>query len=309
MRIVVAGASGFLGGLLTGRLRATGHQVVRLVRRPAAAPDEVSWQPATGTLDPAALAGADAVANLAGTGLGTRVGRLQVPVRPWTAAYAREFRSSRVDTTATLARAVAAADPPPRVFLVGSGTGWYGDTGETELDEAAPAGAGSFAELAREWEAAGEPAGVAGARVVRLRTGLPLHRGGGYLGPVLLPFRLGLGGKVGTGRQWQPWIAMADWLAAVEFVLARDDLAGPVNLVGPAPVRNTELVRTLGELLHRPTVLPVPAPALRLLLGELGREVVRSQRVVPGVLRRAGFEFRHTDVRSALRAALADRPG
>jgi hypothetical protein len=304
MQIVVAGSTGFLGSMLVDRLRSGGHRVVRLVRRPATGPDEVSWQPAAGTLDPAALAGADAVVNLAGTALGTRLGPVQIPVRPWTARYAAQFRSSRVGTTEVLARAAAAADPRPAAFLAGSGTGWYGDTGDTEVDERAPAGAGSFAEMARDWEAAAEPAEAAGIRVVRMRTGLPIHRDGGYLGPVLLPFRLGLGGKVSHGRQWQPWISMTDWLAAVEFLLARDDLAGPVNLVGPAPVTNAELTRTLGEVLHRPTLLPVPAPALRLMLGELGREVVRSQRVVPGVLRGAGFEFTHTDVRSALRAAL-----
>jgi hypothetical protein len=304
VRVVIAGSSGFLGGQLTGRLRAAGHQVVRLVRRAPAGPDELRWQPATGVLDPVALAGVDVVVNLAGTPLGTRVGRLQLPVRPWTARYAAEFRASRVTTTATLARAIAAAQPRPGVFLAGSGSGWYGDTGDTEVDERAPAGTGSFAEMARDWEAATGPAQAAGARVVILRTGLPLHRDGGFLGPVLLPFRLGLGGKVSHGRQWQPWISMADWLAAVEFVLARADLAGPVNLVGPAPVTNAELIRAIGEVLHRPTLLPVPAPALRLLLGELGREVVRSQRVLPGVLRRAGFTFTHTDVRAALRAAL-----
>jgi hypothetical protein len=305
MRILVAGSTGFLGSHLVNRLRADGHQAVGLVRRPVAGPEEVRWQPASGELDPAAVAGADAVVNLAGTPLGTRVGRLQVPVRRWTASYAAEFRASRVGTTATLAGAIAAADPRPAVFLAGCGTGWYGDTGSTEVDERAPAGDGTFAELARAWEAATEPAEAAGVRVVRMRTGLPLHPDGGMLGPILLPFRLGLGGKVGPGRQWQPWISMTDWLAAVGFLLARENLSGPVNLVGPAPVTNTELTRTLGQLLHRPTLLPVPSPVLRLLLGELGREVVRSQRVLPAALLRAGFGFTHPDVRSALRAALA----
>lgn len=304
MRIVAAGSSGFLGSQLVNQLRAGGHRVVRLVRRPATGPDEVSWQPGSGVLDPTVLAGVDVVVNLAGTPLGTRLGRLQIPVRPWTARYAQEFRSSRVDTTATLARTIAATDPRPAVFLAGSGAGWYGDTGDTEVDESAPAGGGGFAEMAQAWEAATGPAEAAGVRVVKLRTGLPLDPAGGFLGPVLLPFRLGLGGKVSHGRQWQPWISMIDWLAAVDFILAHDDIAGPVNLVGPAPVTNAELTRAIGEVLHRPTVLAVPAPALRLLLGELGREVVRSQRVLPGVLNRAGFQFRHGDVRPALRAAL-----
>lgn len=305
MRIIIAGSSGFLGTRIVDRFRAGGHQVVRLVRRPATGADEVRWQPGTEPLDPAVLAGADAVVNLAGTPLGTRLGPLQIPARPWTARYAAEFRASRVGTTTALAQAIAAADPRPAVFLAGSGTGWYGDTGNTEVDERAPAGTGSFADLARAWEGATEPAAAAGTRVVRLRTGMPLHRDGGMLGPILLPFRLGLGGRVGTGRQWQPWISMADWLAAASFVLAREDIAGPVNLVGPAPVTNAELIRTLGELLHRPTVLPVPRPALRLLLGELGREVARSQRALPGVLQRAGFRFTHPDHRSALQAALS----
>jgi hypothetical protein len=304
MRILIAGASGFLGGKLTVRLRAQGHDVVRLVRREARAPDEAAWDPAAGRLAGSTVAGAGAVVNLAGSPLGMRVGRLQLPVRAWTAGYREQFRASRVATAATLARAVAAADPKPSVLLAGSAVGWYGDTGEVEVDERAPAGAGFFAETNQEWEAANAPAQDAGVRVVRMRTGFPLHRDGGLLGPQLLPFRLGLGGTVGHGRQWLAWISMVDWLDAVVFLLGRDDLAGPVNLVGPAPVTNAEFTRTLGELLHRPTVMPVPAPVLGVVLGEFGREAVRSKRVLPGVLNRAGFTFTHTDLRSALRAAL-----
>jgi hypothetical protein len=307
MRIVMAGSSGFLGGKLTGRLRADRHRVVRLVRRPAAAPDEVAWDPAAGRLDPAALSGVDAVVNLAGTPLGMRLGPVQLPIRPWTPRYRRQFRASRVGTTTVLARAIAAADPRPAVFLVGSATGWYGDTGDTEVDERAPARpAGFLTANAQDWEAAAVPAAAAGVRVVYLRTGFPLHRDGGYLGPQLLPFRLGLGGRVGTGRQWQPWISLVDWLDAVVFLLHRDDISGPVNLVGPTPVTNIEFTRALGELLHRPTLMPLPGPLVRLLVGEFGRDAVVSKRVVPGVLTRAGFTFTHPDVRSALRAALRD---
>jgi hypothetical protein len=305
MRVLIAGSSGFLGTALAGRLRADGHELVRLVRRDAAGHGEVSWQPATGQLEPSAVAGADAVVNLAGSPLGTAIGRLQLPVRPWTASYREEFRTSRVETTATLARAIAAAEVKPKVFLAGSAVGWYGDTGETAVDEQAPAGDGFFPDTCRVWEAATGPAERAGVRVVRMRTGMPLDRAGGLLGPQLLPYKLGIGGKIGNGRQWQTWISMVDWLDAVTFLLHRDDLAGPVNLVGPAPVRNSEFTDALGELLHRPTVMPLPAPMLKLALGEFGRDVVASKRVLPGVLNAAGFTYTHQDVRAALRAALA----
>lgn len=303
----MAGSSGFLGRKLTGRLRADGHEVVRLVRRPAAAGDEVSWDPAAGRLDPGAMSRADAVVNLAGSPLGLRVGPVQLPIRPWTPAYRRAFRDSRVGTAATLAQAMAQADPRPTVFLAGSAAGWYGDTGDVEVDEQAPARSdGLLTANAQEWEQAAAPAAQAGVRVVYLRTGFPLHRDGGYLGPQLVPFRLGLGGKVGDGRQWQPWISLHDWLAAAAFLLQREDIAGPVNMVGPTPARNDEFTRALADLLRRPAVLPLPAPVLRLMLGEFGRDAVVSKRLVPGVLNGAGFRFTHPDVRSALRAALHD---
>jgi uncharacterized protein len=306
MRVLIAGATGFLGGALYERLRADGHQVVRLVRRDyPAVPSDVSWRPEAGLLDPAALNGCDAVVNLTGSRLGSRIGRLQLPVRPWTAGYREQFRSSRVDTTATLARAIAEADRKPAVFLAGSAVGWYGDTGDAEVDEQAPAGEGFFADTCRVWEAATGPAERAGVRVVRMRTGMPLDRSGGLIGPQLLTFRLGLGGRIGNGRQWQPWISMADWLSAVVFLLERDDIAGPVNLVGPAPVRNAEITKALGQILHRPTLLPVPAPLLRVALGEFGRDALASKRVLPGVLTGAGFPFTHRELRPALEAALA----
>ena len=304
MRVLMAGSSGFLGSKLTHRLRAGGHEVVRLVRREPTTPDEVGWDPRHGRLDPAAVSSADAVVSLTGTPIGVRVGHLQVPVRPWTRRYRAEFRAARVDATTNLARAVAAADPRPRALLVGSAVGYYGDAGDAAIDESAGAGEGYLPEVARQTEEATRPAADAGVRVVLLRTGFPLHRDGGYLGPQLLPFRLGLGGTVGNGRQWQPWIALVDWLEAVVFLLERDDIAGPVNLVGPQPATNAQFTRALGQLLHRPTVLPLPAPLVRLLVGEFGRDAVASRRVVPGVLQRAGFTFRHPDLTSALRAAL-----
>jgi hypothetical protein len=304
MRILMAGSSGFLGSRLTARLAADGHQVVRLVRRAAAGPDEVSWDPHAGQLDPAAVAGFDALVNLAGSAIGLDLGRLAIPIRPWTAHYRDVFRSSRVDTTATLARAAAAADPRPATFLAGSATGWYGDAGGAEVDEQAPPGDGFMADTCRVWEAATGPAEAAGVRVVRLRTGMPLDRSGGLLGPMLLPFRLGAGARLGSGRQWVPWISMADWLDAAVFLLGRPDIAGPVNMVGPTPATNAEFTRALADLLHRPAVLALPPVLLRLAIGEFGRDAVASKRVVPAVLNRAGFRFTHPDVRSALAAAL-----
>jgi uncharacterized protein (TIGR01777 family) len=304
MRILMAGASGFLGTALAGRLRRDGHELVRLVRREPTTAVERRWDPAD-RLDPAAVSGFDAVVNLAGSPLGARLGPVQVPARPWTAGYRAVFRASRVGATQTLADAIAAADPRPARFFCASGVSWYGDTGDTETDEDSPGGKGFLAETTQRWEDATQPAAAAGVRVVRLRTGMPLHRDGGLLGPLLLPLRLGLGGRVGDGHQWQPWISLVDWLDAVGFLLDRDDLAGPVNLVGPAPVTNTELMKAIGAALHRPTVIPVPAPVVRVALGEFGRDVLASKRVLPGVLDRAGFRFSHPDLESALRAALA----
>lgn len=297
MRIIIAGSSGFLGSRLVDRLRADDHQVVRLVRHPPAGTDQVQWRPGAEPLDPAVLAGADAVVNLAGAGVGDR---------RWSARYKQLLRTSRVGPTATLAEALATAPAAdrPAVLLNASAVGWYGDTGDTAVDEQAPAGEGFFPDLCRVWEAATGPAETAGVRVARLRTGLPLDGGGGLLKPMLPVFRLGLGGRLGSGRQWMPWISIVDWLAAVEFLLDRPELAGPVNLVGPAPVRNAEFARTLGSVLRRPAVFPVPAPVLRLALGEFGGEALASQRVLPGVLEQAGFQFRHPDLRSALQAAL-----
>ncbi|MDG4765120.1 TIGR01777 family oxidoreductase [Solwaraspora sp. WMMD406] len=301
MRIVLAGASGFLGTRLVSRLRADGHDIVQLVRRPARDPAEVTWSPSSGQLDPAALAGVDAVINLAGAGVGDK---------RWTDGYKALIRSSRVDSTSTLATTIAGlpATDRPAVLLNASAVGWYGDTGDQPVEENAPAGEGFLADVARVWEAATGPAESAGVRVVRLRTGLPLHHAGGLLKPQLLPFRLGLGGKLGSGRQWVPWIALEDWLRAMTFLLGRDDIAGPVNVVGPAPVTNAVFGKALGAAVHRPAVMPIPAFALHVALGEFATEALRSSRVLPGVLTQAGFDYRYPDLPGALRAALADGP-
>ncbi|MEV4704929.1 TIGR01777 family oxidoreductase [Actinoplanes sp. NPDC049316] len=302
MRILMAGASGFLGTSLSERLRRSGHEITQLVRRPAENPGEAAWKPSAGQLDPALVAAADVVINLAGAGVGDK---------RWNARYKSLIRSSRVDTTGTIASTISklpAADRP-RALLQSSAVGWYGDTGDREVTEEAPAGTGFLADVCRVWEAAARPAEDAGTRVALLRTGLPLDARGGLLKPQMPLFRAGAGAKLGGGKQWVPWIAFADWLAAVEFVLERDDLAGPVNLVGPEPATNAEFTRTLGKVLNRPAVLQVPGLALQVALGEFAHEALRSQRVLPGVLQRAGFTFAYPDLESALRAAVdEDRP-
>jgi uncharacterized protein len=293
----MAGSSGFLGAHLVSDLERAGHRVVRLVRRPARTPDEVSWDPRAGALDPSVLSTVDGVVNLAGATVG----------RYWTAGYRRRIRDSRVDTTTTLARALVAADPRPAVLLNASAVGYYGDTGDRAVTEDDPPGDGFLPDVCRAWEAATGPAEDAGVRVAHLRTGLPLDRTGGLLKPLLLPFRLGLGARLGGGRQYVPWIGLPDWLGAVRFLLERTDLSGPVNLTGPEPVTNAEFTKELAAALHRPALLTVPGPALRLALDGFGAEALASQRVGPGVLARAGFTFTQPDVDAALRWALTHR--
>jgi uncharacterized protein (TIGR01777 family) len=299
MRILIAGASGFLGTALVARFAADGHEVTRLVRRPPAAPHEVRWDPGAGEVDRTVVESAHAVVNLAGA---------PIAGRRWTARYKEVFRASRVDTTTTLARAIAAvpAADRPAVLINAAGVHWYGDTGDRAVDEDSPAGGGFMPDVVRVWEAATRPAEAAGVRVVRLRSGLVLHRGGGLLKPLLLPFRLGLGGRMGNGRHYMPVISRVDWLAAVVFLLNRSDIEGPVNVTGPAPVTNAQFAKALGAELHRPALVPIPALALRVAVGEAASVMLDSIRAVPKVLSRAGFRFQHPDVGSALRSALRD---
>ncbi|MET7836777.1 TIGR01777 family oxidoreductase [Micromonospora sediminicola] len=299
MRILMAGVSGFLGTRLVDRLAADGHQVTRLVRRAPRTPDERQWNPSAAQLDPQLVADADAVVNLAGAGVGDK---------RWNDDYKKLIRTSRVDSTTTLAITIAGlpATDRPAALLNSSAVGWYGNTGDRTVEEDAPAGEGFLADVCRVWEAATRPAEDAGVRVVRLRTGLPLHRDGGLLKPQLLPFRLGVGGKLGNGRQWLPWISMRDWLDAAVFLLARDDVAGPVNVVGPAPVTNAEFTRELARQLHRPAIMPIPALALKVALGGFAHEALTSTRVLPGVLGRAGFTWTHPELAGALHAALTE---
>jgi uncharacterized protein (TIGR01777 family) len=290
MRVAVTGSHGLIGTALVRALRADGHGVVLLVRGAAGGPDEVSWDPAAGVLDPAALAGVDAVVNLAGAGVGDH---------RWTAAYKRTLVQSRVLTTRTLVTALGTVDPAPRVLVSGSAIGAYGDRGDEVLTEDSARGNTFLADLVRDWEAESDRARAAGIRVVNPRTGLVLARHGGAFQPLLRLSRLGLGGPIGNGRQWWSWITLPDTVRALRFMIDSPDLTGPVNLTAPTPERNRDVMRALGRALRRPALLPAPAPALRILLGEFAGDILASQRVVPKALTRAGFTFEHASVDEA----------
>jgi uncharacterized protein (TIGR01777 family) len=296
MLVAVTGASGLIGSALVRSLRADGHDVRRLVRRDPSAADEVRWDPVRRLLDPGDLAGADAVVHLAGAGIGDH---------RWTDDYRQQIRASRVDGTETIAAAIAALDDKPRVLLSGSAVGYYGDTGENEADESSPRGSGFLAEVVEAWEAAGAAAEQSGVRVVHARSGVVLSAAGGALGKVLPLFRVGLGGRLGSGRQWMSWIALPDHVAAMRWLLSHDDITGAVNLTAPEPVRNRDYTKAIARAVHRPALAAVPAPVLRTALGGFADEgVLVSQRVVPTRLERNGFAFTYADVDSALGAVV-----
>ncbi|WP_326765184.1 TIGR01777 family oxidoreductase [Streptomyces sp. NBC_01591] len=294
-RIAVTGASGLIGAALVRSLRADGHEVVRLVRHPARAGDEVEWDPRRGYVDVAGLVGCDAVVHLAGAGVGDH---------RWTAAYKQEIRDSRVLGTAAVAEAIASLDVPPKVLLSGSAIGYYGDTGDRAVDESAPAGEGFLPSVCVEWEAATAAAQEAGVRTVHARTGLVVGREGGAWGRLFPLFRAGLGGRLGNGRQYWSFIALHDEVAALRHVLDTESLSGPVNLTGPDPVTNSEVTAAMGRVLHRPTLFTAPAPALRIVLGDFAEDVLASQRVLPGQLLDSGFVFAFPGIDAAIRAAL-----
>jgi hypothetical protein len=292
MKLVVTGSSGLIGSALVESLWVDGHEVVKLVRRDPSGTGEARWDPAAGVVDDAAIAGADAVVNLAGAGIGDK---------RWTPAYKAEIRKSRIDATTTIAKAVAHHDIG--VLVSASAVGWYGDRGDDLLTEAEPSGTGFLADVVRDWEAATKPA--AAARVVKIRSGIVLSPNGGALAQMLPIFKFGLGGRLGSGRQWFPWISLADEIAAIRFALDNAAVSGPLNLTGPQPVTNRELTAALGRALHRPAFAFVPKIAMRIGLGEFAEEgVLASQRAVPQVLLDAGFAFADQTLDAALASML-----
>jgi uncharacterized protein len=298
MRIVLAGASGLIGSALAASLRQQGDQVDVLVRRQPSSAGEHSWDPAHDLLNPEFLLGAHAVVCLSGAGIGDH---------RWSQAYKQELIESRVNPVATIARAMAqlasTESDGPRVLLSASAVGYYGDRGDDVLTEESSPGEGFLAELCNRWEAAAMPATAAGLRVAILRTGLVLVGNGGLLGRLTPIVKAGVSGRLGTGRQFMPWISMLDELRAIEFLLDHD-ISGAVNLTGPEPARNADFTKALGSVLHRPTLVPTPRFALRAALGEFAGETLASQRVMPARLQSSGFEFSHPTLDSALRWAL-----
>jgi uncharacterized protein len=294
--IAVTGASGFIGKALVEELTRTGHWVQPLVRRPAQ-PGEISWDPAGGRLDPGDLEGVDAVIHLAGENVGGR----------WTAARKARIRESRVSGTRLLSEALARLRQPPAVLVSASAIGIYGNRGSESLTETSgPGDPGDFlVSVAREWEAAAEPARAAGIRVVHPRFGVVLSPNGGALKKMLLPFRLGLGGRLGDGSQWMSWISIDDAVGAIQHAISSPTLRGAVNATAPEPVTNRDFTTTLGRVLKRPTPFPVPASALRLALGEMADgTLLTSVRALPTRLLESVYRFRHADLESALRHVL-----
>jgi hypothetical protein len=296
-KIAVTGASGLVGRELVGALRRGGYEVLRLVRRATSTQDEVHWDPAGGTIDTAGLRGVAGVIHLAGDNVGS--GR-------WTEAKKARIRDSRVRGTSLLAGALAELSPKPRVMVSASAVGYYGAHGDETVDESAPQGSGFLASVCGEWEAAARVARDAGIRVVHPRIGVVLAADGGALAKLKLPFLLGLGGRIGDGRQYMSWITLEDLVSALVFALELDALEGPVNFVSPTPVTNADFTTTLGRVLRRPAVLPVPKFALRLGAGsEMANEMlIGGARVIPTLLLAHGFHWKHTTLEPALRSLL-----
>ena len=293
-RILVSGVSGPIGAVLLPSLKATGASITRLVRHPATENDEISWDPSR-PLSPDSVSGFDAVIHLAGESI---VGR-------WTEAKKRRILDSRTQGTSHLAEAVAKAPQPPRVFISASAVGFYGNRGDEILREDSPSGEGFAAEICRQWEAAAQPAARAGIRTAQLRIGVVMSADGGALPKMLPAFRLGLGGRLGDGRQWWTWVSVRDVVGAIHHVLENESLSGPVNTVSPNPVTNAQFTSTLASVLKRPAIFPMPAFAVRLVFGEMGEELfLGSQRVEPAKLTATGYQFQHPDLRNTLKEIL-----
>jgi uncharacterized protein len=295
--VAIAGSSGLIGSALVSALRAADHRVLRIVRRAPSNADEVFWSPEAGDFDSDALSGVDAVVNLCGINVGEK---------RWSGAFKQSLRDSRIGPTEVLSAAVVEAGVP--ALINASAVGYYGDTGSHTTDETAPAGEGFMAQLCEDWEAATSLAQHDGTRVVLVRTGLVLAPSGGILGRIRPLFSLGLGARLGNGRQYMPWISLEDEIRALLFAISHDDLSGPVNLTGPAPVTNAEFTAALGRTVNRPTPFTIPGFSLRTLFGEFADEgLLGGQRAIPAALERAGFAFHHNTIGEALAFATAHR--
>lgn len=295
MLIAITGASGMIGSALARSLVTDGHAVRRLVRRAPRTRDEISWNPRSGAINAQALAGVDAVVNLAGANIAQR----------WTRDSMRAIHDSRVQATSLIAHTIANLSPRPKVLVNGSAVGYYGERGDELLDETSSGGVDFLALVCKDWEAATAAASDAGIRVAISRTGIVLDPRGGALAKMLLPFRLGVGGRLGDGRHWMSWIALADMVRALRFLIDTNGAAGPFNLAAPNPVDNAEFTRVLASVLHRPAVFPVPAFALELLYGEMAKgAALASQRVLPRKLLENGFQFSLPDLQTALPSVL-----
>jgi uncharacterized protein (TIGR01777 family) len=293
--IAIAGSSGLIGSALVYALRATDNRVLRIVRRAPSNPDELHWNPDTGEFDPSSLQGVDAVVNLCGVNVGEK---------RWSGAFKQSLRDSRITPTEVLSAAVV--DAGVGVLVNASAVGYYGDTRDRIADETAAAGSGFLAQLCEDWEAATQPAQEAGVRVVLARTGLVLGPSGGILGRLRPIFSLGLGARIGNGRQYMPWISLEDEVRALLFAISNDSLSGPANLTGPAPVTNAEFTAALGRAVNRPTPWMLPGFVVRTALGEFAEEgLLGGQRAIPAALERAGFQFHHNTIGEALSFATA----
>uniref|UniRef100_UPI00404A4FE1 TIGR01777 family oxidoreductase n=1 Tax=Cephaloticoccus sp. TaxID=1985742 RepID=UPI00404A4FE1 len=295
-RILVSGASGMLGGALVPSLRAMGHEVHTLVRRPVQNANEIEWDPAAGKLDAAQLKGITAVIHLAGANVAG--GR-------WTQQRRALIRDSRIESARTLLRAMSELEHKPEVVISAAATGVYGERGDEILTEESSSGTGFLSEVCRDWEGKLFEAETMGLRTVALRFGLVLSPTGGVLSKILPVFKLGLGGRLGDGRQWMSWVALDDLLAIVQMALTEKRVRGPINVVAPNPVRNAEFTRLLAQVLHRPYFFPVPAAILRLIFGQMANEtVLASSRVMPAKLTELGYQFRHADLDQTFRHLL-----
>jgi len=294
VNIAVSGSQGFIGSALVGSLRATGHGVIPLLRGRSAVEGGIAWSSEAAYVDTAKLDGIDAVVHLAGE---------PIPGR-WTPKKKARILESRFKGTRLIAEAISHLARPPKVFVCASAIGYYGDRGDEILREESPSGGGFLAQVCREWEAATEAAAKKGVRVVNLRIGIVLGAGGGALAQMLTPFRMGVGGRIGSGKQFMSWVALDDLVGIVHHVLTTESLRGPVNAVAPNPVTNAEFTKTLGKVLSRPTIFPLPAFVVKLVFGQMGEEaLLGSQRVEPARLQASGYKFRSPDLEGTLRRA------